>query len=252
MKPALAPTRRPRLNLWLTAIAGGGAVILAALLLKRAHPLIVAAIFLTASGVLYVRVRRTVKPQERPQGELAGLRREAVDPFGILAYPIGLFARVSEPSIHDVVWGRWRTLDVHAFDLSFPAPGLAVPAGSTFGCAMTRVEAGLPDLVVEPQVFRTSLGPPTDPAIEVGDPGLDAVLGAWAEDEPGARALLDAPMRTWLRSLESRWGIELRGSIAIVYGPKPEGPDVQPVLDTLRAFVEHLPRDPGVPPASAV
>ncbi|MGZ8607267.1 MAG: hypothetical protein ACXWXQ_09490, partial [Actinomycetota bacterium] len=60
-------------------------------------------------------------------------------------------------------------------------------------------------------------------------------------------------MRTWLRSLDQRWGVEVRGTIALVYGPSPD-PDVIAALETLRALLDRLPAGPGTaspPPAVA-
>lgn len=240
---------------WMIALLIGVAIIILALLLKVAPPFLVLVVFIAAIAVVYLRARRGSEPEQRSGAELLGLRRETGDPFGILGYPLALFTRAAEPAIDDLVWGVWRGLDVHVFVLSFAPPSLAgqPPERASFSCAMAKADAELPAIVAEPQIFLTRLsGPPAlDSAVPDGaDHASD--LNVWGEDETSARELVDDAMRAWLRSLDLRFGVEVRGRIAMLYGPEPEVPDLVGTLETLRDLLERLPKDQGAassPPA---
>jgi hypothetical protein len=241
-------------TIWPRAVALGAAVIVAALLLKVAPPWAVLAVFVVGFVVAYVVLQRRAKASRRPQAEPDGLQRASTDPFGILGYPLLLLSRAADPAIEDVVWGRWRAIDVHAFGLAFGSPPvLDRPAERTaYACAMTRLEAELPALVAEPQLFAASLAdPPSVGTVETGDPPFDRAMRVWARDAAVAHEVLDPAMRAWLGSLEPGWGVELGGHLAMVYGPRPEEPDVVPVLEVLLGLLSHLPTGRGAarPPA---
>ncbi len=241
-------------HLWPRAIAVGVGAIVAALLLKVAPPLVVLAVFVAGFAVFYVRLTRAMRPATIADAEATGLERAETDPFGILGYPLLLLSRVVEPAIDEVVWGRWRGIDVHAFALSFGAAAIdgAAPARTVFSCAMARIPSPAPAVVVEPQLFATSLAAPDLERIDLGDDPFEEAMRIWSRDEAFARALLVPATREWLRSAEPAWGLEVRGNIALVYGPKAQGPDVTPTLETLRGLLARLPKDEGVPHPPAV
>ena len=225
-------------------------VVAAALLLKVLPPAIVLALFVAGIVIAYTTARRRVRDPERRTGaDLLGLRREETDPFGIAGYPLALFSRASDPRVEDLVWGPWRSLDVHAFGLSFE-PSLLGQEGErwAFACAMAKVEDTLPALVAEPQTFLAMLqGPPPAAFVQVGDPAFDRDMHVWCDDEEFARRALDEPMREWLAAVDQRWGVELLGHIAMIYGPKPERPDIVAALEKLKGVLDRLPKEQGAP-----
>jgi hypothetical protein len=243
------------MGLWPRALAVAVAVVVVALVLKFAHPLVVLVVFVAGIAIVSVTARRRVREPDRRAGtELLGLKRETTDPFGILAYPLALFGRAADPRIDDLVWGRWRAIDVHSFALSFEPPSLAgqQTGRATLACAMAKIDDALPGLVVEPQTFLTLIqSVPPGTVVEVGDRAFDTEMNVWSEQEAFAHQVLDAPARDWLRSLDQRWGVEVRGQIAMVYGPKPDRPDLIATLEILRDLVDRLPKDQGAtqPPA---
>ena len=243
------------MGLWPRVIAVAVGVVVAALLFKILHPIVVLAVFVAGLVVVYTGGRRRARdPEQRAGVDLLGLKREETDPFGIAGYPLTLFARASDPEVEDLVWGRWRSLDVHVFGLSFE-PSVLGQEGErwTFACAMAKVDASLPGLVAEPPTFLTMLkGPPAAAPVRLGDPSFEREMQVWSDDDAFAREVLDAPMREWLRSLDPHWGMELLGHIAMIYGPKPERPDLVATLDLLRGVLERLPRDQGAPHPPAV
>lgn len=229
-----------RVLLVLVAAVGG------ALLLRIVPPLLVLALFIGGVAYINYRFRRAVRTGPRTGAELLGLKRETEDPFGILGYPIALFARGSDPAIDELVWGTWNGLDVRVFAVSLVAPTLPghPPRRTSFACALTRLEADLPAVVIEPSTFVTRIErAPTAPAVEVDDPRFVAAFHVWSGDPAFARALLVQDLRDWLGTLDSRWGVEVHGRIAMVYGPRPDRPDVVSILEALRDFVDEAPKD---------
>jgi hypothetical protein len=221
------------------------AAVMAALLLRVVPPLVVLALFI--GGVAYInrRFRRAVRQGPKTGAELLGLKREAEDPFGILGYPLALFARGSDTAIDELVWGSWNGLDVRVFAVSFSAPTLPghPVQRASFACALSRIEAELPAVVVEPSTFVTRIErAPTAPVIEIDDPRFAAAFHVWSEDASFARDMLVPGLRDWL-VIDSRWGAEVHGRIAMVYGPRPDRPDVVSILEALKDFLDQLPGD---------
>lgn len=247
------------MRLWPRVIVAFVAAVAAALLLKVVHPALVLLVFVVGLGFAYSRVRqaRQEQPERRAGADLFGLKRETEDPFGIAGYPMALVSRMDEPKVGELVWGRWRSLDVRVFELTFAGPALLGPPSrpTALACAMAELESTGPSLVAEPLAFVTLLErPPPMARLEVADDAFGRSTGAWCDDAEVGRRLLDDATREWLRSLDPRWGVEVRGHIAIVYGPRPEHPDLVGSLETLRELVGRLsesgalrPADPATP-----
>jgi hypothetical protein len=235
-------------RLWPRVLAIGAAAILAALLLKLAHPALVLAVFVAGIFALYLRLRR-VRDSERVVGtELLGLRPESADPFRISALPLAFLSRTSDPSVWDASAGLWRGLHVQAFGLTFRPPPVAgtTPDPDVFACAIAELEGERGALVVEPRLFRTSMpDPPPEPGFETGDEAFDGSMSVWSGDEELATAFLTPAARAWLLSLDLRWGLEVRDRLVAVYGPKPARPDLVSTLETLRDVIDRLPADLG-------
>jgi len=229
-----------RVLLVLVAAVGG------ALLLRVVPPVLVLALFIGSVSYINYRFRRAVRQAPRTGAELLGLKREAEDPFGILGYPIALFTRGSDPAIDELVWGTWNGLDVRVFAVSLLAPTLPghPPQRASFACALTRLEADLPGVVIEPSAFVTRIErAPAAPTVEIDDPRFSAAFNVWAEVPTFARELLVQELRDRLGSLGSGWALEVHGKIAMVYGPRPDRPDVVSILEALKGLLDQMPKD---------
>jgi hypothetical protein len=240
-------------HLWPRVLALGAAAIVAAVLLKFAHPAIVLVVFVAALVGLYSTLKRSRESQRVEGTDLLGLRREAADPFRIVSLPLALLSRALDPSVEDASAGTWRGLEVQAFGVSFqPPPILGVqPERVAFSVAIAELEGAGGPLVVEPRLFRASLtDAPPEPAIETGDQAFDDSMVVWSGDEDFARGFLDPPVREWLQSLDLRWALEVRERLVAVYGPKPERPDLVSTLETLRDALDRLPGDRGRSPSA--
>jgi len=229
-------------NPWLRLLAVLVAAIVAALLLKVLPPVVVLVAFI--GGVAWVNHVLKTRAKAEAKGDEAailGLKRERQDPFGLLGYPLALFARGGDPAIEDLVWGTWRGLEVKRFDVSFE-PIVAAPGAerSRFACALAPLGAKAPHLIVEPWTFVTRLASEVPmPQIVTGSERFDEALHVRCGDEAFVRALLDDAMARWLVDLGEEWGFEVTGPFAMVYGPATG--DVVPVLEVLQGFVERVP-----------
>ena len=225
------------------------AVIVAALLLKVLPPIFVLVAFV--GGVAYVNhvLRASAKTEGR--GDVVavlGLRREAQDPFGLLGYPLALFARGNDPKIEDLVWGTWRGLEVRRFDVSFEHPVAGQAADRPrFACALAPLGANAPHLVVEPLLFVMRLASEVPmPQMPSGWERLDRTFVMRCEDPAFAGRLIDEPMANWLVDLGEDTGFEVKGSLALLYGPASSAGDLVTVLETLQGFLDRVP--PGLLP----
>lgn len=231
-------------NPWLRLIAVLAAVIVAALLLKVLPPIVVLVAFV--GGVAYMNhlLKAQVKAEARGDAvAMLGLSRESEDPFGLLGYPLALFGRGPDPRVEDLVWGRWRGLDVRRFDVSFEHP-LAGPQAERprFACAIAPLGANVPHLVVEPITFVMRLASEAPaPQVATGFERLDGAFVVRCGDPEFVRDLIDEHMASWLAGLGEDRGFEVTGSLAMQYGPASVAGDVMNQLEFLQAFLEHVP-----------
>jgi hypothetical protein len=230
-------------NRWTAIVAGFVALVVAAFFLRLLPPIVVLVLFVAGAAYANTRLKRLAKEEVGKTGaEVLGLRRETGDPFGLLAFPLALFSRTTDPGVDELVWGQWRGLDVTVFGLGFDAPSLPGSTRRTaLACALARMDATFPSVIAEPQAMMTSFErAPAAEAVELEDRAFDVEWNVWSDDPSFARELLDAPMRDWLRSLGDAWGIEVNGQMAVVYGPRPPRPDMFGVLESLKGLLEHV------------
>jgi hypothetical protein len=233
-------------NRWTAIVAGFVALVVAAFFLRLLPPIVVLVLFVAGAAYANTRLKRLAKEEVGKTGaEVLGLRRETGDPFGLLAFPLALFSRTTDPGVDELVWGQWRGLDVTVFGLGFDAPSLPGSTRRTaLACALARIDATFPSVIAEPQAMMTSFErAPTFPPVELEDEAFEREWNVWSDDEPFARELLDTDMRDWLGSLGDAWGIEVHEKMAIVYGPRPSRPDVFGVLDALKGLLDHIPSE---------
>jgi hypothetical protein len=234
-------------NRWTAVVAGFVAVVVAAFFLRLLPAIVVLALFVGGTAYMSNWLKRRAKAEVGKTGaEVLGLKREVGDPFGLLAFPLALFSRTTDPEVDELVWGSWQGIDVTVFGLTFDAPSLpsSPRRRAAFACALARVDASFPSLVAEPQAMMTSFErAPTFTAVELEDAAFEREWNVWSDDHSFALGLLDPAMRDWLRSLGDAWGIEVHEKIAIVYGLRPARPDVFGVLDALKGLLDHIPSE---------
>src|SRR5262245_43055509 len=208
----------------------------ATVFLKLLPPVVVLIAFVGGIAAINLRLKGEVKRERAAfRGEVAGLRLERRDPFGLLAYPFALFGRCGRAEVENVRWGTWHALEVKRFDLSSaPEEGRE---GARFACAIAPAAYAVLPLVVESTRFAGVLTAPAQETVRVE--GLDA--GRWVvrcADASYAGALLGPQSIAWLSELEEAWGFEVNGGLALVYGPHSAGID-EP-LERLDGFVRLI------------
>jgi hypothetical protein len=243
-------------NPWLRLLGAFAALVLAVLLLKVIHPLVVLVLFV--GGVAWVNQLLKTQVRREHQGadaEALGLKRERGDPFGLLGYPFALLLRGRDARVDDVLWGSWQGLDARVFRFTGERPETPdLPrVVLAYVCASAPVDASCPSLSVEPRSFLT---PPNEAAsmrpVGTDDEDFDRRFDVRCDDPAFARSLLDAPLRSWIASLDDTWGFELSGRLALVYTAVEGGRQVTAVLPVLKGFLDRVPaevRSPAPAPA---
>jgi hypothetical protein len=235
---------------WLVVLVG---LVLAVLFLRQLPTLLVLLIVVSATWWGISRLRAADRVERRTGTELLGLRRETTDPFGLAAYPVQLFRRADEVVVDEVSWGSWRQIDVRIFGATATVPAVFAPgdtpaaadgAKTGFAGVLTNLGADVPAVVLEPDVLATAFARvPALGRATTGDPAFDARWTVWTDDPSFASAFLSPELRTWLTTLGEEWGFELSARIAMVYGRRPDHPDVVAVLELLAGFLRRIPQD---------
>ena len=231
------------MSTWLRLIAVFVVAVLASLLLKGLHPVLVGALFVGGTVFTYLTLRDRVRREARI-GDLRalGFRSETQDPFGLLGYPFALFGRISDAQIANLLWGPWQGTEVKMFECSFATATVGDPDRERFSCVIAPVGATCPHLVLEPEIFFPLLGGPVGLAeIAFEDAPFARVFRVGCDDEAFARALIDGPMGDWLAGLGEGWGFEVSGALIMVYGPGSAHADLLSVLEPLREFLDRVP-----------
>lgn len=232
------------MNPWLRLLVGAVGVVVAALLLKLLPPIVVLALFV--GGITYANARLKRSAKTKPsaaEAQALGLERSPTDPFGLLGYPLSLFARGQDGEIVDVRWGSWHRLDVKVFEYRPSGSANDDGAARRFACALGPAPAEWPALSVEPEAFLTPAserGPLR--TVELGAGAFDDRFVVQCDDEVFARQLLEPGLRDWMLALADPWGFEVNGSLVLAYrlaeGPVP----TTEALEALGGFLDRVPK----------
>lgn len=240
---------------WLRLLVLFAAVVVSALLLKVLPALVVLALFI--GGVAYANYLLTIKPKRettRTTGEMLGLRPSTEGRTSVLSLPFALVARGSGGSVHDLLTGPWRGLDVKLFGFTYaPAAPPGAPASErAFSCVVAPIQAPTPHVIVEPRSFLTAEGDrPEMPAVELGEASFDAAFEIRSADPAAARAVLGERMRGWLLDEQERWGFEVGDRLVLLYGRPARQADMDTVLEAMDGLLGRLPERLRPAPATA-
>jgi hypothetical protein len=239
---------------WVRLLVALVVLVLAVLFLRQLPTFIVLVLVVSGTWWGISRLRAADRIERRTGTELLGLRRETSDPFGLVAYPVQLFRRSDQMAVDEVSWGSWRQIDVRIFGATAIAPVVLAPADASVAAAgraktgfagvLTNLGSDVPAVVLEPEVLATAFARvPALGRATTGDGAFDARWTVWTDDPSFASALLTPELRTWLTTLGEEWGFELSARIALVYGRRPDHPDVVAVLELLAGFLRRMPQD---------
>jgi hypothetical protein len=197
----------------------GGAVVLG-FLLTSLPPGVVIVIALAAVAFVSIRYERGAKAAKEDVTAFGlGFERSATDPFSLWSLPLALLSRGSDQTIADVMWGKWGDVDdVKLFSFGYTD---ASSVRRTYACVLadSPTEEAFA-VVVEPKTF---LIPEPDrapmPLVTIDDATFAEGFEIRSDDPRKAAAVLTEGLRDRVRSLQDRWGFELRGRMLLCYSP---------------------------------
>ena len=169
-----------------------------------------------------------------------GLAYAPKDAFGLLDMPFALIrrSRLTFREVDNVLWGRWRDLEVRVFDYAYQE---SEDEWRRFTCAMAIV-GGWPALVIEPENLATSVAHLLGlHDIEFESERFNRAFEIRCEDRRFAYTFVDARLMEWLLGLSPRWGFELSGGWILGYREQPKPEEVESMLATLSSFLERIP-----------
>ena len=192
--------------------------------------------------------RRRLKSLDRVAGQF-GLQFAPVDLLGLIDHTFDLFNIADAARSENVMWGRWKGLDIRAGELWFasgnrsPVQALA-GVGQRFSFAFVDIPAWLPHLKIE----RDQLAGVADDLgldrIRVESAAFNRACRVTCDDREFAYAFLDTRMMLWLLDVARGYQVEfeVRGPKMLVYMPQLR-PGQLPVLFGLaKGFHDHVPR----------
>lgn len=223
------------MNPWLRVLTVFALAVAAVLFLKVLPPLIVLLFFVGGIVGVNLRLKRRVKSERGEfRTDVLGLKHEARDRFGLLAYPFSLFGRCEQAEIDDLRWGTWQGQEVKRFDLV--CSSRSGGERTRFACAIAPTDPIPIPLVVESVALeRLVAGSPLG-RVDARATGADPSYVVRCDEPAMARTLVGAPLFRWLEGLQEPWGFEVSGSLAIAYGPPSSG--IEEPLERLAGFTE--------------
>jgi hypothetical protein len=230
-------------NAWVRVLGVFAVVVVAALLLKVLHPLLVFALLI--GGIAYANHVLTVKPKRertKTTAELLGLRAGPDVQAGASALPFALPER-PQATTSEAMAGPWRGTEVRLFDLetvpSVGVDGIRMPR--RFTCVVAPLPVQTPHLVVEPEAFLTPGPDHADlPAVTVGHERIDAAFDIRCEDPTFAASFVAGDVATWLLEQDEGVAFETRGRGVLLYRAWIPPKDRDLLLDVLRGFLDAV------------
>jgi hypothetical protein len=230
---------------WLRLVGLFAGIVVAVLLLKVLHPLIVLAMLI--GGIVYLNHVLTVKPKRegsRTTAELLGLEPMPDGSAEILAYPFALLGR-AHALVRDVMVGPWRGVQVHLFDLETTS-SMSIPGSDgvrRWSCVLAPLPLETPHLVAEPLAFLTAEPDRPNLAVcTVESPRLASAFDVRSEDPAFASAFLRDGVADRLLEQEDRIAVETRSRMVLLYGPAIPAKDRDVLLGTLHGFLDAVAR----------
>jgi hypothetical protein len=177
-----------------------------------------------------------------------GLSYAPEDPFGILGWAFALFQRGDGQGVENVLSGTWQGIDLTAFDFwyydeSTDSKGSTSRSYSRFDCAITTIDAACSHLTVDHENLFTRIAD----ALALKDLQFESEefnrgFNVKSKDERFAYAFVDARMMRWLLGHAKGYAFEVLGDRLLVAGPKIQPMEFLPLLGTLKAFRDQVPR----------
>jgi hypothetical protein len=176
-----------------------------------------------------------------------GLQYEREDPYGLVGLPFELMQRGDGQGVENVMDGSWQGVALREFDYwyyteSTDSKGNTSKSYHYFSCALTEVPIDAAALTISHENVFTRIGDHLGfEDIQFESEDFNRAYRVRCKDQKFATDLVDARMMQWLLPQEG-WGFEFTGPFLLAYSKRRKPTDLIPLLGTLRAFRDHIPR----------
>jgi hypothetical protein len=176
-----------------------------------------------------------------------GLTYEREDPFGLVGLPFELMERGDGQGVENVMAGTWQSVALKEFDYwyyteSTDSKGNTSKSYHYFSCAVTEVPIDAAALTISHENVFTRIGDHLGfEDIQFESEDFNRAYRVKSKDQKFATDLVDARMMQWLLP-QKGWGFEFTGPFLLAYSKRRKPADLIPLLGTLRAFRDHIPR----------
>lgn len=176
-----------------------------------------------------------------------GLTYEQQDPYGLGGLPFELMQRGDGQGTENVLDGTWQDMPMKEFDYwyyteSSDGKGNTSKTYHHFSCALTEVSIDSTPLTISHENVLTRIGDHLGfDDIQFESEDFNRAYRVKCEDQKFATDLIDARMMQWLLPQEG-WGFELTGPYLLAYCDRLSPTELIPLLGTLKAFRDHIPR----------
>ena len=233
-----------RLSIGVKVLAGvlgfGLLILVAGREWQEARELLVAGLFIGFFLVLAAMRGRSRRDAMRAEARKLGLafsakdRFDLVEPFAVFSPATRLYAETE-----NVLWGRWRDLEVRVFDYSYQRSD---DDRREMSCVLIAIPPGWPSLVIRPETVAARLTHLASPDVEFESEEFNRAFEVRCRSKRFANAFVDARMMGWLLSLGHGWGFEIKGSWVLGYRDQVQPWEIEGVLATASTFLERIPR----------
>jgi type II secretory pathway pseudopilin PulG len=177
-----------------------------------------------------------------------GLQYSQADTFGCLALPFGLFRKGDGRGTENVLWGAWQGIGLREFDYwyyeeSTDSEGHTSRSYSYFSCVVTQIPlTASPLSVTKENIFTRFADHVGLRDIEFESERFNREFNVKSKDRKFANDVIDARMMQWLLQSGERYAFEMSGPFVLVYCKRLKPLELTPLLGTLQAYVDHVPR----------
>ena len=202
-----------------------------------------------AAAILWFSWYAKKKRREALAGVAAslGLTYEEEDPYGLVGLPFELMQRGDGQGTENVLDGTWQDVALKEFDYwyyteSSDGQGNRSKTYHRFSCALTEVPIDATPLTISHENVLTRIGDHLGfDDIQFESEDFNRAYRVKCEDRKFATDLIDARMMGWLLPQEG-WAFELTGPYLLAYCDRLRPTELIPLLGTLKAFRDHIPR----------
>ena len=176
-----------------------------------------------------------------------GLSYERTDPYGLVNLPFELFGRGDGQGTENVLDGTWQEVVLKEFDYwyyteSTDSHGATHKDYHYFSCALTEIPIDAAALTIAHENLFTRLGDHLGfQDIQFESEDFNRAYRVKCKDTKFATDLVDGRMMQWLLPQQG-WGFELTGQYLLAYCKRLKPAGLIPLLGTLKAFRDHIPR----------